>query len=114
MATQPSSSSGRNWTAQATDTIETVVLTVKDKTTVPAQTAARGVVYGLVIAVVGVVLLVVTLVAAVRVADVWLLGWAGRVHGQHRLYIAYLVLGMLSCAGGFTCWARRTAKEGST
>ena len=110
----PSSSSGNSWTDQAADTIETVVLTVKDKTTVPLQTAARGLVYGIVIAVIGVIVLVVTLIAAVRIADVWLLGWAGRVHGHHRLYIAYVVLGMLCCAGGFVCWSRRSVKEGTT
>jgi hypothetical protein len=113
MATEPSNA-GRDWAGQAADTIETVVLTVKDKTTVPLQTVARGLVYGLVVAVVGVVLLVVTLIGAVRVADVWLLGWAGRVDGHHRLYIVYVVLGMLCCAGGFACWARRSAKESST
>jgi len=111
MAPEPPADSGRSWTGQAADTIETVVLTVKDKTTVPLQTAARGIVYGIVLAVVALVALVVTLIAAVRIADVWLLGWAGRVHGHHRLYIAYLVLGMLCCLGGFLCWSKRGAKE---
>jgi hypothetical protein len=113
MATPPSQT-GRDWAAQAADTIESVVLTVKDKTTVPLQTAARGLVYGLVLAVVGVIVVVMTVIGAVRVADVWLLGWAGRVDGRHRLYIAYLVLGMLCCAGGLACWARRSAKESTT
>ena len=36
-----------SWSDQAADTVETIVLTVKDKTTVPLQTAARGIVYGL-------------------------------------------------------------------
>ena len=103
-----------SWTGQAADTIETVVLTVKDKTTVPLQTAARALVYGLVLAVVAVILVVLSVIAAVRIADVWLLGWAGRVHGHHRLYIAYLVLGMVCSFGGFTCWARRAPKESRT
>jgi hypothetical protein len=114
MAPEPPADSGRSWTGQAADTIETVVLTVKDKTTVPLQTAARGVVYGIVLAVVAVVALIVTLIAAVRIADVWLLGWAGRVNGHHRLYIAYLVLGMLCCLGGFFCWSKRGVKETSS
>ena len=108
---EPPADPGRSWTGQAADTIESVVLTVKDKTTVPLQTVARGVVYGIVLAVVGLLALIVVLIAAVRVADVWLLGWAGRAHGQHRLYIAYLVLGMLCCLGGFVCWSKRGAKE---
>ena len=109
----PSPSPATSWTDHAADTIETVVSAVKDKTTVPLQTAARGLVYGIVLAVVGVIMLVVILIAAVRIADVWLLGWAGRVNGHHRLYIAYLVLGMLCCAGGFVCWSRRSVKEGT-
>ena len=112
MATEPPPASGRSWTGQAADTIESVVLAVKDKTTVPLQTAARAVVYGIVLAVVAVVALIAILIAAVRLADVWLLGWAGRVNGHHRLYIAYLVLGMLCSVGGFMCWSRRSAREG--
>ena len=102
----------RDWTDQAADTVEAVVLTVKEKTTVPLQTAARAVVYGLVLATVGAVAAVVMVIALIRIADVWLLGWAGRVNdGQHRLYIAYLVLGMLFSLAGFFCWSRRRPKE---
>ena len=50
MADQPA----RDWAAQITDQIETVVTTVRDKTTRPALTVVRGVVFG-VIAVTGVV-----------------------------------------------------------
>ncbi len=99
-----------NWADQAADTIESVVLGVKEKTTVPLRTAARGVVYGLVLAVLGVVLLVVAVIAVVRVADVWLLGWAGRAHGHVRLSIAYGVLGMLFTLAGLWCWSRRAPK----
>ncbi len=103
----------RDWGDQAADTIESVVLSVKEKTTVPLRTAARGVVYGLVLVVLGVVLLVVTLVAVVRIADVWLLGWAGRAHGHVRLSIAYGALGMLLCLAGLWCWSRRTPRASS-
>jgi hypothetical protein len=113
MASPTPSTPPTNWTDQVADTVETVVLTVKEKTTVPLQTVARGLVYGLVIAVLGVIVLVTTIIAVVRMADVWLLGWAGRVHGHHRLYIVYLALGMLCTVGGFVCWSRRGPK-GST
>jgi hypothetical protein len=103
----------RTWADQAADTIETVVLAVKEKTTVPARTAARGVVYGVVLAVVGVILLIVGVIVAVRIADVWLLGWAGRAHGHVRLSIAYGALGMLLTAAGLWCWSRRAPKAGS-
>src|SRR3974390_1783004 len=79
-----------SWSDQAADTVETIVLTVKDKTTVPLQTAARGVVYGLVAVVLAVILVVAGIVAFVRFADVYFLGWAGEVNGVRRVYITYL------------------------
>jgi hypothetical protein len=101
-----------SWSDQAADTVETIVLTVKDKTTVPLQTAARGLVYGLVAVVLAVVLVVAGIVAFVRFADVYFLGWAGEVNGVRRVYITYLVLGIVFCAAGFVCWSRRTPKAG--
>jgi hypothetical protein len=100
----------RDWGDQAADTIESVVLSVKEKTTVPLRTAARGVVYGLVLAVLGIVLLVVAVIGVLRVADVWLLGWAGRAHGHIRLSIAYGALGMLLTLAGLWCWSRRNPR----
>jgi len=100
----------RDWGDQAADTIESVVLTVKEKTTVPLRTAARGVVYGLVLAVVGAVVLVIGVIVAVRIADVWLLGWAGRAHGHRRLSIAYGVLGIVLTVVGLWCWSKRSPK----
>ena len=101
----------RTWGDQAADTIESVVLAVKEKTTVPLQTAARAVVYGLVLAIVGTIFLVVLVVVVVRIADVWLLGWAGRAHGHVRLSIAYGALGMLFTLAGLWCWSRGAAPK---
>ena len=39
-----------DWTTDAVDTLENVVATVRDKTVVPAQTATRAVVFGLLVA----------------------------------------------------------------
>jgi len=102
-----------DWGDQAADTIEAVVLTVKEKTTVPLRTAARGVVYGLVLVVLGAVLLIIGVIVVVRIADVWLLGWAGRAHGHVRLSIAYGALGMLLTVAGLWCWSKRNPKAGS-
>ncbi len=109
----PSADRGRDWTDQAVDTVESVVLTVKEKTTVPLTTAARAAVYGLVIAVVGIVLLVVVVVALIRLADVYLLVHAGRAHGRVRVWIAYVGLGIIFSAAGFIFWSKRRAKERS-
>jgi len=101
----------RDLASEATELIESVVLTVKEKATIPLTTAARAVVYGLVIAVLGVVALILLVVAVVRISDVWLIGWAGRVHGAHRLWIVYGLLGLLFSLGGLALWSRRTTKE---
>jgi nucleoside recognition membrane protein YjiH len=100
----------RDWTAQAVDTVESIVLGVKAKTTV-LTTVVKAIVYGLVIAALGAVALTALVIGLIRVADVYLLGWAGRVDGHHRLWIAYLALGMIFTLVGFICWSRRTAKE---
>src|SRR5579871_5406254 len=108
--TPPPPTPQRDWTEQATETVETLVLRVKEKTTA-LRTAARAIVYGLVIAVVGALAVTMLIIAAVRIADVWLLGWAGRVHGQHRVWIVYVAMGIIFSALGLFCWSRRTAKE---
>ncbi|MBA3282126.1 MAG: hypothetical protein H0U29_07840 [Acidimicrobiia bacterium] len=65
------------WPAQAADTIVETIGKVRDKTAKPAVVAARGLVYGLLGAVVGTVALVLFLVLVVRLyanyvpGDVW-------------------------------------------
>jgi hypothetical protein len=95
---------------RAVDTLESVVLTVKDKATVPLVTAVRAVVFGIVFFVLAVVLLVLVVIGVVRVADVWLLGWAGRAHGHIRLWIAYCGLGILFTLAGLWCWSKGVPK----
>ncbi len=109
----PTAPDSRDWTDQAVDTVESVVLTVKEKTTVPLTTAVRAAVYGLVIAVVGVVLLVVLIIALIRLADVYVLVHIGRAHGHVRIWIAYVALGILFSAIGFFFWSKRRVKERS-
>lgn len=102
---------GRDWSDQAAEAIESVVLAVKDKTTI-ATTIARALVYGVVILALATTAGVLVVIAAVRLADVYLLGWAGRVHGRHRVWIAYLALGVLFSGSGLALWTRRTKKGG--
>ncbi len=61
---------GSDWPAQATETIVGLVDTVKAKTTGPATNAARGAVWGLLIAIVGTAALVLFLVVFVRGIDI--------------------------------------------
>lgn len=64
------------WPAQAADAIVDTISKVRDKTTKPAIVAARGVVYGLLAAVIGTVALTVLLILVVRIlsylpGDIW-------------------------------------------
>ena len=59
------------WPAQAADTIVETISKVRDKTTKPALLAARGLVYGLVAAVVGSIAFFLLLLMIVRWYDVW-------------------------------------------
>lgn len=74
----PRSSTGgmipAEWSAQAADTVVETIAKVRDKTTRPAQIAARGLVYGIVVAVVGSVAAVFLMVILVRLLAYWVPG----------------------------------------
>jgi hypothetical protein len=65
-----------DWTVQAVDTIETVVVTIRDKTAVPLETITRAIVYGILIVVMGSTALVLSTIALVRVLSYFLEVWA--------------------------------------
>ena len=65
-----------DWTVQAADTIETVVVTIRDRTAVPLETITRAVVYGVLIAVMGTAALVLSTIALVRGLSYFLEVWA--------------------------------------
>ncbi len=84
-------------TGRALETIDTVVATVNDKAVRPAIVAARGIVFGVIIAVVAITVFVLFCVGFIRVTTI-----AG-----HRIWASYLVLGFLFCAGGAFLYSRR-------
>jgi uncharacterized membrane protein YdjX (TVP38/TMEM64 family) len=86
-------------TQRALDTIDTVVATVNDKAIRPAIVAARAIVFGVIIAVVALVVLVLIGVGIVRLTTVYLF--------DHKVWISYLVLGGLFSLGGAFAYARR-------
>lgn len=95
-----------DWPAQAADTIERVVGSVRDKTTGPAITAARWVVYGTFALVVGTVVGVLIAIAAVRALDSYLPdAWVGEQH----TWAAHLVVGAVFAGAGMALWSRRSA-----
>jgi hypothetical protein len=97
-----------DWPAQAADTIERVVGTVRDKTTGPAITVARGVVYGLFALLVGTAVAVMVAISAVRALDVYL---PDAVVGEQHTWAAHLVVGAIFSVAGMFLWSRRSADD---
>lgn len=97
-----------DWPAQAADAIERVVGQVRDRTTGPAMTASRAVVYGSFAAVVGAAVLVTLVVALVRLLDSYL---PDAVFGEDHVWAAYLILGAVLTAAGGVLWSRRHVRR---
>ncbi|MFZ6004485.1 MAG: hypothetical protein ACOYXM_11200 [Actinomycetota bacterium] len=100
-----------DWPTQAADTIERVVGSVRDKTTGPAITVARWVVYGTFAAVVGSVVAVLLAIGAVRFLDVYL---PESVFGDDHTWAAHLIVGALFSVVGMVLWSRRSAPSESS
>jgi hypothetical protein len=90
-----------DWSAQAADTIESVVGTIRDKTTVPLTTVARGIVYGIVAGVMGGAALLLLAIAVIRILDVYIPG---------NVWTVYAVIGGLFTVGGLFLWRMRRPK----
>ena len=87
--------------AKAVDTIDLAVSTVNDKAIRPLVIAARAVVFGILIAVLGVVVVTMTSVALVRLLTVYVFGG--------RVWAADALLGVVFLAGGLLIWSYRSA-----
>jgi hypothetical protein len=98
-----------DWTAELADRIESVVGMVREKTTVPVTKIARAVVFGLLIATLGAVALVLSVVALVRFVDVYL----PFDPYARRVWVTYAVLGAIFLLAGAFCWAKRTPRKSS-
>ncbi len=97
----PENSFADGLSTRALDTIDTVVATVNDRAVRPAMVAARGVVFGIIIAVVGLVVLILLGVGAVRLLSAYTYPF------DHKVWITYLLLGSLLCGGGAFLYSRR-------
>jgi hypothetical protein len=89
---------GGDWPAQATNAIVDLVGTVRDKTTGPITTAARGIVFGLFAAVVALIVAVMALIAVIRLLDEAL---------PSGVWLPYLILGVLFVIGGVLVFRKR-------
>jgi hypothetical protein len=99
----PAPASG-DWAVQAADTIERAVGNVRDRTTGPAITVARAVVYGTFAVIVGLAALVLATIAAVRLVDNYL---PDSVFGEEHTWATYLIIGLVFVIAGVVLWARR-------
>jgi hypothetical protein len=91
-----------DWTVQAADRIEGIVGAIRDKTTVPLTTVARGIVYGILAAFAGGTALVLAAIAAVRLLDTLLPG---------DVWVAHLVIGIIFTLLGVGLWRKRRPSE---
>ena len=86
---------------RALDTIDSVVATINDKAIRPAIVAARAIVFGVIIAVVALVVVVLLSVGFVRLTTDYLF--------HYRVWVSYLVLGAIFCALGTFAYSKRGA-----
>ena len=89
---EPSGMVPAEWPAQAADAIVDAIGKVRDKTTKPAITAARALVYGVLIAVVGLVAAIVLIALIVRL-------FANYV-GNEWVFVPYAGLGVIFAVAG--------------
>ncbi len=82
---------------RALDAIDSVVASVNDKAIRPAIVAARGIVFGVIIAVIGITTLVLFCVGFIRLTTI-----AG-----HRIWASYIVLGLIFSVIGAVLYSRR-------
>ncbi len=88
----PTARDDGDWAIQAADTIERLVGKVRDKTSIPLVTVARALVFGLLAAVMALVVAVLGSVMLVRLVDV--------LTGEGNVWIAHLAVGGLFTALG--------------
>jgi hypothetical protein len=92
---------GSEWPAKVAQGVEDTVAVVHDRLVRPLLIAARGLVFGLVAAAMGLVLCALLVIAAVRILDVYAF--------RHRVWPAYAVVGAVLVAAGAFAWSKRTA-----
>jgi H+/Cl- antiporter ClcA len=106
MADQQAAPPPPDWTVEIADRIESVVGTVRDRTTVPITKVARAVVFGVLAAVAGVVAAILLIVAAVRL-HVYL-----PFHPEGRkVWVVYAILSAIFLMAGAFVWRKRAPRQ---
>lgn len=95
-----------NWADDTTDTVIRLVGTVRDKATKPIVYAARGVVFGLIAAFLGLFAFVLVLIGLTRglqaFGDIWL-------PHERSVYVSYLVVGGILVLAALLLFKKRDA-----
>ena len=99
----PQPAPGADWPGQANDLIVKVVGQVRDKTPGPALTVARGVVYGLLAALLGGSIAVLVAIAAVRGLDEAI----EAIVDSRETWAAHAIVGLLFTLLGLLLWSKR-------
>ena len=99
----PIARGGDDWTVQAADTIERVVVGIRDKTAVPLTTVARALVFGLLAAVMGLAAVILVIVGALRAVNVYVV--------QGEVWASYLLVGGIFTAGGALTLRKATSEK---
>jgi hypothetical protein len=98
-----------NWAADLADTIERVVGAVRDKTTKPIVTVTRGLVYGLLAAILGVAAVVLFIAALTRGTQELL--DEVNVRRSAAVYISYLAVGGIFSVVGLLVLRKRYSND---
>jgi hypothetical protein len=101
--TSAGGASSGDWPAQATETVENVVVAVRDKSVRPLTTVARALVFGLVAAAVAQVVLVLSSVGVLRLLDIYLF--------PRRVWASYTMLGGIFTLAGLFLWTLRRPRS---
>lgn len=97
----------RDWTYDIADRVESVVGSIRDKTTVPATFIARGIVYGLVVGTLGAALLFLLVLAGIRLLDVYL-----PFHPlARRVWVVDVAASAIFLGSGAFLWRKRRPKD---
>jgi hypothetical protein len=97
-----------NWAVDLADTIERVVGTVRDRTTKPLVTASRGIVFGLLAAILGVVAAILLIVVATRATQALLDIW---FRHEMSVYLSYFIVGGIICLAGLFVLSKRFSND---
>jgi hypothetical protein len=99
----PNGTAPTEWPARVADTIEEVVAAAHDNVVRPLMLAARGVVFGIIIATMALIVSVLLAVALIRVLTVYVFGG--------RVWASYALVGILMLGVGAFAWSKRKPRD---